>query len=50
MINNTPDCVLQMYVPFDNTAPSLVPVFEKLRVAPSILGVVFLPVSKTFTT
>lgn len=50
MINNTPDCVFQMYVPFDKTAPSFAPVFEKLKLAPSILGVVFLPVSNTLTS
>ena len=49
MINNTPDCVFQMNVPFDNTAPSFAPAFEKLKLAPSILGV-SLPVSKTLTS
>ena len=46
---NTPDCMVQMYVPFDKTAPSFAPVFEKLKLAPSILGVAFLPVSNTLT-
>ena len=39
-----------MYVPLTKIAPNFAPVLEKLNVASSILGLVFLSVSKTLTT